>query len=98
MWLTLSVRQAYSHQWEDGAKENGDKSMAESKVEKARERLDKAVSRLETLSQDGSALTTAQAGELTSLKAEHDGLRDTARAVSERLDSTIQRIKGILES
>ena len=98
MWLTLSVRQAYPHQWEDGAKGDGDKSMEKSKAEKARERLDKAVSRLETLSQDGSALTTTQAEELTSLKAEHDGLRDTARAVSERLDSTIKRIKGILES
>jgi len=72
--------------------------MLKSKAEEARERLDKAVSRLETLSQDGDALTTAQAGELTSLKAEHDGLRNTTRAVSERLDSTIKRIKGILES
>ena len=95
MWLTLYLRQAYPRQWEDEAKGDEDKSMAKSKAEKARERLDKAVSRLETLSQDGR---TAQAGELTSLKAEHDGLRDTARAVSERLDSTIQRIKGILES
>ena len=72
--------------------------MEKSKAEKARERLDKAVFRLETLSQNGSALTTDQAEELTSLKAEYDGLRGTARAVSERLDSTIQRIKGILES
>ena len=79
--------------------------MEKSKAEKARERLDKAVSRLEILSQDGkilpqddSALTTTQAEELTSLKAEYDGLRGTARAVSERLDSTIQQIKGILES
>ncbi len=72
--------------------------MAKSNVEKAKKRLDKAVSRLEAMSQDDSALTAAQAGELNSLKAERDALRDTARAVSERLDSTIQRIKGILES
>lgn len=72
--------------------------MAKTKVEKARERLEKAVSRLEALSQDGSAPTAARAGELESLKAERDALRDTSRAVSERLDTTIERIKGILGS
>jgi CDP-diacylglycerol pyrophosphatase len=72
--------------------------MAKSKVKKARERLDKAVSRLEALSQDSGVLTAAKAGELVSLKAEREALQDAARAVSERLDSTIERIKGILES
>jgi predicted nucleic acid-binding Zn-ribbon protein len=72
--------------------------MAKTSVEKAKKRLDKAVSRLEALSQDDGALTAAQAGELSSLKAEREALQDTARAVSERLDSTIQKIKGVLES
>ena len=72
--------------------------MAKTSVEKAKNRLDKAVSRLEALSQDDGALTAAQAGELSSLKAEREALQDTARAVSERLDSTIQKIKGVLES
>ncbi len=72
--------------------------MAKTSVEKAKNRLDKAVSRLEALSQDDGALTAAQAGELSSLKAEREALQDTARAVSEHLDSTIQKIKGVLES
>ncbi len=72
--------------------------MANTNVKKARKRLDKAVSRLEAMSQDDGALTAIQAGELASLKAERDSLRDAVRAVSGRLDSTIQRIKGMLES
>ena len=72
--------------------------MAKTSVEKAKKRLDKAVSRLEALSQDDGALTAAQARKLNSLKAEREALQDTARAVSEHLDSTIQKIKGVLES
>ena len=72
--------------------------MAKTSVEKAKKRLDKAVSRLEALSQDDGALTAAQAGELSSLKAEREALQDTARTVSERLDSTIAQIKEVLES
>jgi hypothetical protein len=96
--LTLSAGEAYLHWKDGGAKGSGDESMVKSEVKKARERLDKAVSRLEVLSQDSSALTAAKAGELASLKAEREALQDTARAVSERLDSTIEHIKGILES
>jgi|TARA_B100000959_G_C14829489_1_gene561251 hypothetical protein len=96
--LTLSAGEAYLHWKDGGAKGSGDESMAKSKVKKARERLDKAVSRLEALSQDRSALTAAQAGELASLKAEREALQDTARTVSERLDSTIAQIKEVLES
>lgn len=71
--------------------------MEATRLEKARERLEKAVSRLEALAlEEGPNPTLAE--ELEALRAENAAMRERSRTVSDRLDSAVDRIKGILES
>lgn len=71
--------------------------MESTSLKKAKERLEKAIGRLEALAlKDGP--NPALAEEIESLRAENTALKDISQAVTDRLDSTIDRIKGILES
>ena len=74
-----------------------------SQVVRASERLEKAVARLDqaisarpepALGGDGGQ----QAEEIAALKAENAKLQETTRAVSGRLDQTIDKLKTVLES
>lgn len=70
-----------------------------SRLERARERLDKAVARveaaLETRARNGG---DGVSKELEAVRAKNAALKESYRAVSERLEGTIDRLKTILES
>ncbi len=70
-----------------------------SQVVRARERLEKAVARLDqTLSNRPESSSGRQTGDLAALQAENARLQETARAISGRLDQTIGKLKAVLES
>ncbi len=71
--------------------------MEATRLEKARERLEKAVSRLEALALEEGP-NPALSEELEALRAENAAMRESSRTVSDRLDGAVNRIKGILES
>ncbi len=68
--------------------------MSSDRAEKARERLEKAIDRLEGLSAEGGAMAAGDGN----LKVENAALQELTQSVSDRLDATISRVKGILES
>jgi len=68
--------------------------MSSDRTEKARKRLEKAIIRLEGLSVEGGAV----AADDGNLKVENAVLQELTQSVSDRLDATISRVKGILES
>ncbi len=71
------------------------------RVERARARLDKAVSRLESSLKGGGGTADADDGLAGKLKAElakSAAIEEVNLNVSERLDDTIIRLKGILGS
>ncbi|MBK18707.1 MAG: hypothetical protein CMM52_07705 [Rhodospirillaceae bacterium] len=67
-------------------------------LEQAQERLEKALARLEDASQRvGGNSTAAQVeGELTALRQKCATLENNTQAVSERLDTAIERLQAIL--
>ena len=74
-----------------------------SQVVRARERLEKAVARLDQVilkmpeaSSGGDSV--AQSGEIADLKAQNAKLQEITRTVSGRLDQTIGNLKAVLES
>jgi len=74
-----------------------------SHLSRARERLEKAVTRLDhALSGMAEPTPTADVGpaaeEMIALKAENAKLQEASRAVSGRLEQTIGKLKAILES
>jgi len=72
-----------------------------SKVKKAQERLDKAVSRLESALKTGAGVaepSSELAGQLLDVKAENESLKNVSETVSLRLQGAINGIKSILES
>ena len=73
------------------------------RLDEAQERLARAIIKLEKASRTrpssaGAAHAQADAGELAEAKARYDRLRGQARAVSERLDQTIARVRGLLSA
>jgi len=69
------------------------------RLDKAQDRLSKAVSRLESLAGDGALSGgTAQSltHELEGFRSENARLRDANATVSKRLDKTIERLKAVL--
>ncbi len=74
-----------------------------SHVDRARERLENAVVRLDQAiknmpeSSSGSG-SQEQTGEIAALKAENAKLQETSRTVSGRLDQTIGKLKAVLKS
>ncbi len=75
------------------------------RLDEAQEKLARALTRLETASRDrpsiaGAASAAAKAaaleGELAEAKSRYDRLHGEAFAVSERLDRTIERVRGLL--
>jgi len=74
-----------------------------SQVVRARERLEKAVARLDQVvlkmpESSSGGDSVAQAGEIANLKAENAKLQEITRTVSGRLDQTIGNLKAVLES
>ncbi len=71
-----------------------------SKVVKAQERLDNAVSRLESALKAGSGaeLSAELAARLRDAKAENESLKNVRENVSHRLQGAIDSIKSILEN
>ena len=68
--------------------------MLSDRTEKARKRLEKAIARLEGLSAEGGTM----AADDGNLKVENAVLQELTQSVPDRLDATISRVKGILES
>lgn len=76
------------------------------RLDEAHEKLARALTRLEKASSDrpssrGGAREPVNAAleiELAEAKARYDQLRGEARAVSERLDQTIARVRGVLSA
>lgn len=68
-------------------------------VERARNRLDAAVARLEgAITASGGKMAVAMEQDLGDLRAENDRLGKLGDQVSARLDKTIGRLKTVLES
>ncbi|CCQ73302.1 hypothetical protein [Magnetospira sp. QH-2] len=72
------------------------------RLDRAQERLDKALARLDAALQKGgeiAASTPSQevAEEISRLNEENARLREATHSVSRRLDSTISRLKAVLE-
>lgn len=75
----------------------------ESRLERAQARLDKALGRLESAvaKQDAQAAATGgrpESTEVARLEDENARLRETTHLVARRLDSTVGRLKAILEA
>ena len=62
------------------------------RIDEAQEKLAKALARLEKAARGRPAL----ARELAEARARHDRLLGETRAVSERLDRTTERVRGLL--
>ncbi len=62
------------------------------RLDEAQEKLTTALARLEAAMRGRSSM----AGELAQTKARHDSLLREARAVSERLERTTERVRGLL--
>lgn len=70
-----------------------------SQVTRARERLNKAVDRVEAaLKARGQSDDDGLAKELEAMRGKNAALKESHRTVSERLDITIDRLKTMLES
>ena len=67
---------------------------ASQRLEQALEKLDKALQ--DKSEGDGRMGDLQQA--LEEARVEHEGLKKVTKEVSDRLDSTIQRLNGVLES
>jgi hypothetical protein len=72
-----------------------------SAADEANQRLDAALSRLQTslqarLASQGGAGQAQLEDEMTTVRNEVDSLKETSAAVSQRLDAAIGQIKGIL--
>ena len=75
--------------------------MSINRLQQARTRLENAVSRLEAVSRDrletvGEA-DTELADELRTVRARCETLEQRSRDVSQRLDATIDRVRGLLD-
>lgn len=72
-----------------------------SRLTEASQRLEQALERLDKALQDKAA-GDGQMGDLQKAleeaRAEHEGLKEVTKEVSDRLDSTIKRLNGVLES
>jgi hypothetical protein len=78
----------------------GNKNISKpSQVDRARERLDKAVLRLETaITNSGSKQSQALNEDVEALRAENTRLGKASSEVSVRLEKTIGRLNAVLES
>ena len=65
------------------------------RIERARQRLDGAVDRLEAVLKDGAAADLRR--DVGALKQENAALRETTEVVAQRLDGAINRMKTALE-
>lgn len=68
------------------------------RVERAVERIERAVSQRRAGGGGGAAEDLELRDTLEAVRAEHAALQETTRAVRSRLDRTIRRIEEILES
>lgn len=69
------------------------------RLDKVQDRLNKAISRLESLTSNGAipgSKVHALTGELESFRTENARLRDANSTVSKRLDKTIERLKAVM--
>lgn len=67
---------------------------ASARLEQALERLDRALQEKAAGEEETEALRAA----LNEARKEHENLREVSEQVSERLDATIKRLNGVLES
>lgn len=81
-------------------KTSGAEIMKSSQPQKAWERLDQAVSRMEAAAKVRLARSDSPdgSGELEAMRERNAALRETSDAVSARLDGAISRLRTILES
>lgn len=79
----------------------GQASLSITRLQKARERLESAVARLEEASQNlpepAGEADSELAEELRVVRARCEDLEQRSRDVSEKLDTTIDRVKGLLD-
>lgn len=66
------------------------------RIERARQRLDQAVQRLEAAFESGGSMNDLQQ-EIAAMKRENESLRQATKTVSEKLDGTIDRLRTVLE-
>ncbi|MBL6957760.1 MAG: hypothetical protein ISR52_02180 [Rhodospirillales bacterium] len=71
------------------------------RVQRAQERLSQAIDKLEdavkSRTNGGAGADPEMVAELAVIRAENDSLKDVNKAVSDRLDAAISRMKSVLE-